>query len=483
MNEFDRILEELIKEKGGNKKSYLNLLNSIAYHESAHTLDPTIKQIGGGPGRGKYQFEVGKNRGAITAARRTKKYFDKKGIDTPKWLQDSLKDNSLDVSKLNSQQQDVLFLGNMRMHPKADLGKVVKGDQTVPEFWANYHWAGSPRDRDKRLKSFNNSLEDFKKKETTPDIDLSNMSLAPEKVKDAINIKQPNINKELINKFQKGGMFNTIRTKYANNSINEFNTGGLHEHNPLGGIPQGIGSNGKQNTVEQGETSFDIKGKKFIFSNRINTKGTVNQFVDGGPIDPPNKKVETGKNFVKSWFNNPITRAKLSMNKSQGLSKSITDIQKGLNNVDKVTTKQYEPYNDTTKAGYTPFDNEIAFYTEPNETLSTHEYTHAMGIDNDLSTYIKRNYGAIQLDQGKDYNEKQHIKYLNRNGELYSRVMELRQHLNAKPGQEITDDDIESLKDKNNDLFKYYKPEQIKDILNTVAFNNKKNGKRFIQAV
>lgn len=47
--------------------------------------------------------------------------------------------------------------------------------------------------------------------------------------------------------------------------LNEFNTGGSHEQNPLGGIPQGMGSNGQMNTVEQGETR---KGD-FIYSDRI----------------------------------------------------------------------------------------------------------------------------------------------------------------------------------------------------------------------
>ena len=52
-------------------------------------------------------------------------------------------------------------------------------------------------------------------------------------------------------------------------NLNSFNVGNTHENNPNGGIPLGVGNNGKQNTVEQGETSVDINGKKFIFSNRI----------------------------------------------------------------------------------------------------------------------------------------------------------------------------------------------------------------------
>lgn len=51
--------------------------------------------------------------------------------------------------------------------------------------------------------------------------------------------------------------------------LNEFNNGGTHEENPLGGIPQGMGANGKMNTVEEGETSFDFDDGKYIFSDRL----------------------------------------------------------------------------------------------------------------------------------------------------------------------------------------------------------------------
>ena len=57
--------------------------------------------------------------------------------------------------------------------------------------------------------------------------------------------------------------------KTDDKNLNSFNVGGTHEQSPLGGIPQGVGSNGRQNTVEQDETSLDIDGQKFIFSNRI----------------------------------------------------------------------------------------------------------------------------------------------------------------------------------------------------------------------
>ena len=77
MEELQQLMDELIKEKGGSYQDYLSLMNKISYHESARTQDPTLKQYGGGPGRGLFQFEAGKNAGAITAARRTRQYLEK----------------------------------------------------------------------------------------------------------------------------------------------------------------------------------------------------------------------------------------------------------------------------------------------------------------------------------------------------------------------------------------------------------------------
>lgn len=51
--------------------------------------------------------------------------------------------------------------------------------------------------------------------------------------------------------------------------LTEFNEGGTHEQNPLGGIPQGKGPNGLPNSVEEGETKLTIGGIKYVFSNRF----------------------------------------------------------------------------------------------------------------------------------------------------------------------------------------------------------------------
>lgn len=59
----------------------------------------------------------------------------------------------------------------------------------------------------------------------------------------------------------------------SGNRLTEFNGGGRHEENSLGGIPIGLGSNGKMNTVEEGETMYEFDDGGYVFSNRIDTSG------------------------------------------------------------------------------------------------------------------------------------------------------------------------------------------------------------------
>ena len=49
--------------------------------------------------------------------------------------------------------------------------------------------------------------------------------------------------------------------------LTEFNAGGSHEENPLGGIPQGTAPDGRTNLVEQGETK--LNAANYIFSDKI----------------------------------------------------------------------------------------------------------------------------------------------------------------------------------------------------------------------
>ena len=216
--ELKTLLESIIREKGGKPADYESLMGKISFHESKS--NPTQKQYGGGP----------------------------------KWLQEVTKGKSLDASTLSPSQQKMLFLGNMRKHPKADLGKVVNGIQDVRDFWAKYHWAGPNKDKKERLASWDNSQKEYIPT-VESDRDITNQ----------IRQMRQKDNSQVVSNYGKGGLMGYIKDK----GLNTFSGGGTHEQNPLGGIPQGKGSNGKMNTVEEGEASYNIGDMKFIFSNRI----------------------------------------------------------------------------------------------------------------------------------------------------------------------------------------------------------------------
>lgn len=250
MNELDKLIEKLIEEKGGSRKDYLHLLDSVGYHESAHTMDPSIKQRGGGPGRGIYQFEEGKNRGGAVAARRAKMVYDSiYKQPAPKWIKEAASSESVDASKLSKEQQDFLFLSNMRMHPRANFSDIWDGKKSIEDFWADYHWAGNKRERPSKIKRFKESL----KKYQTEKKELPSIEELKETVPQA-------------NKMSEGG---TLTPGVYDHIFNSYNGGGTHEQNKYGGIPLGMGSNGKRNTVEEGESSYNFKDGKYIFSDRL----------------------------------------------------------------------------------------------------------------------------------------------------------------------------------------------------------------------
>jgi len=145
------LVNSVIDKKGGSQKDYENMMDGIAFHESKYLvdaeggkkkykyLDYAAKQVGGGPGRGAFMFEEGDDAGGITAVRRTVNYMKNNNLEIPSWLSDASKSNSLDASKLNTEQQRTLFLGNYMEHPKANMGKVINGEQDLVDFWGSYH--------------------------------------------------------------------------------------------------------------------------------------------------------------------------------------------------------------------------------------------------------------------------------------------------------------------------------------------------------
>jgi len=153
---YDYVLKH-IGERYGRSEDFLEgVMNRIAWHESRSVVD--CKQIGGGPGRGLFQFEVGKQQGGETAMRRLSRWFEKNEVELPSWA--NIGENGVDASELTEHSQKMMFLGNVRYHPKASF-KGLSID-TLPDWWADYHWAGDDSHREGHIKSFIHSMEHYK---------------------------------------------------------------------------------------------------------------------------------------------------------------------------------------------------------------------------------------------------------------------------------------------------------------------------------
>lgn len=61
-----------------------------------------------------------------------------------------------------------------------------------------------------------------------------------------------------------GGPLQTNGSDWSNGIVT-INNGGTHEKNPIGGVPMGIGENGKPNLVEEGEVIYN----DYVFTNRF----------------------------------------------------------------------------------------------------------------------------------------------------------------------------------------------------------------------
>ena len=165
--DLNDLLQLVVQDKGGTPDQYNNLMNQIAYHETGalQRMNPRAVQNEGGPGRGLFMFEEGFKKGGNTAVNRTHKYLETVGAEIPQWLNDIWEGKkSVDASKLSPEKQRMLFLGNYMQHPQANFADVISGGMSTKEFWSNYHWAGKEDDLESRMKSFDASMADIRKK-------------------------------------------------------------------------------------------------------------------------------------------------------------------------------------------------------------------------------------------------------------------------------------------------------------------------------
>jgi hypothetical protein len=145
---YDILANEIAKEKGITRDQVNGVLYKIAWHETGKTLDPKQKQLGGGPGRGLYQYEPPSIK---TALSRMDNYLRKKGKTAPKWI--AFFKKNLDVTKLSPKRQSYLALIDMLERSNFNFKKAATTDKELAEQWGKGWQTGNSSKKKKKFLS------------------------------------------------------------------------------------------------------------------------------------------------------------------------------------------------------------------------------------------------------------------------------------------------------------------------------------------
>jgi len=115
-------------------------------------------QMGGGPGRGKYQYELSTEnksgqQGAKTAVNRYINFKKDKKLTLTEKDKQLMQDKNPDFSKLSEDMQDAIFYADKAMG-KMPVTDLVKGNLSQEDAWADYHWSGNPEERQTKIDYF-----------------------------------------------------------------------------------------------------------------------------------------------------------------------------------------------------------------------------------------------------------------------------------------------------------------------------------------
>jgi hypothetical protein len=340
---------------------------------------------------------------------------------------------------------------------------------------------------------------------------------------------------EMVNQNAMGGKVSTTMDT-SQPQVIEYNEGGTHEENIHGGVPVGMGDNGKMNTVEEGETKFN----DYVFSNRFGLDGPIdrvddgaNKFAEGGytePVDPPGSKknmkpTEVTKTFHRGispvtktdviepfsqmpgfdgsfdkyilddnqspaykqkkqfvdWYSDPASVDKAAKNHSVGRNLLNDGIVRGA----MTNLKKADSFSATNNAISDPKTRTIEMQDANNDEVAGHELGHASNLDALFGEKLNEILGNPWMSQknrdpnnpDKAIGNKDHKNYLKSNHEAYGNFHEFRLKLGIKPGEELSPEDLKKrVKEKgleNNMFYKNFDDEKISKAISTVASNDK----------
>lgn len=128
--DLNNTLNYLVSSRGNTPEFWTNTADTIAHHESWHTMDPKTVQADNGPAKGMFQFE---GPAFETFKRRYQNVANSLGLDTDPNI---LKANSAD--QLTAEQQYTAFLVNL-IESDAVLKDYADGKMSIEDLWLTGH--------------------------------------------------------------------------------------------------------------------------------------------------------------------------------------------------------------------------------------------------------------------------------------------------------------------------------------------------------
>ena len=145
------ILDGILTNKHGKGEyDFSEFRNAVRSHEGG-TQGYSAIQIGGGPGRGGYQFDPAS---AATAYQRLKNIATENNFSVPVLTEDQLKN----MDQMSPELQDLLFTAHFMNDENSKVSTVISDKSQWADQWAKGHWSGNQEDYDERTNSFKYSL-------------------------------------------------------------------------------------------------------------------------------------------------------------------------------------------------------------------------------------------------------------------------------------------------------------------------------------
>jgi LysM repeat protein len=166
---YQNLLEQLAAERGWSERDkavFDRWKNNVGKIESNNTPDQL--QYEGGPGRGKYQYEVrdnprGKN-GSGAAEQAVNRLEALIGEDLPGVSEEEKKELkkgvNADFSKISEDVQDALFLADKAQDANTKMSSLFSGDLSERDAWLKWHWKGLEKDKQSKIDLWSREIGD-----------------------------------------------------------------------------------------------------------------------------------------------------------------------------------------------------------------------------------------------------------------------------------------------------------------------------------